>query len=70
MRQESLAKGFDPRTEVSADTRHIVKHLWMIFVILPVVLGIVAEILIAVEKPLTTPTTHSKMLLLVRGFDG
>jgi hypothetical protein len=51
-RQQSLfAKGFDPRTEVSADTRHIVKHLWFIFVLLPFVLGIVAAILIALEKP-------------------
>jgi hypothetical protein len=30
---------------VSADARHIVKHLWMIFVLLPVVLGIVLAIL-------------------------
>jgi hypothetical protein len=50
-RQESRAKGFDPRTEVSADARHIVKHLWIIFVLLPVLLGIVAAILIAMEKP-------------------
>jgi hypothetical protein len=35
---------FDPRREVSADARHIaariIKHLWIIFVLLPIVLGI------------------------------
>ena len=35
---------FDPRTEVSADAVHIagriVKHLWIIFVLLPVVFGL------------------------------
>ncbi len=49
--QEPLATVFDPRAEVSADSGHIVKHLWIIFVLLPVVLGIVAAILIAMEKP-------------------
>jgi len=53
---------FDPRTEVSADAIHIaqsarqaaakasgriVKHLWIIFVLLPVVLGILFAILTA-----------------------
>jgi hypothetical protein len=42
--QESLAKSFDPRSEVSADARYIVKHLWIIFVLLPVVLVILFEI--------------------------
>jgi hypothetical protein len=40
---------FDPRTEVSADARHvarqIVKNLWIIFVVLPFVLGLLYEIL-------------------------
>lgn len=40
---------FDPRTEISADARHIaariVKNLWIIFVLLPVVVGILIEIL-------------------------
>jgi hypothetical protein len=40
---------FDPRTEVSADARHIagsiVKHLWIIFVVLPFVLAILYAIL-------------------------
>ena len=31
---------FDPRTEVSADARHIVKHLWIILVLLPGVVGL------------------------------
>ena len=38
-------KMFKPRTEVSADARHIVKHLWIIFVVLPFVLAILYEIL-------------------------
>ncbi|MGO8793534.1 MAG: hypothetical protein ACLQLC_01825 [Candidatus Sulfotelmatobacter sp.] len=46
---ESLAKAFDPRTEISADAQHIagriVKHLWIIFVLLPVVLGVLFLIL-------------------------
>lgn len=40
---------FDPRTEISADAQHIagriVRHLWMIFVLLPIVLGILYAIL-------------------------
>ena len=40
---------FDPRSEISADARHIsgriVTHLWIIFVLLPMVLGILFEIL-------------------------
>ncbi len=40
---------FDSRTEISADARHvagrIVTHLWIIFVIMPFVLGILYEIL-------------------------
>jgi hypothetical protein len=43
------ANPFDPRTEVSADARHIagriVKHLWIIFVALPFVLAILYAIL-------------------------
>jgi hypothetical protein len=43
------ANPFNPRTEVSADARHvadrIVKHLWIIFVVLPFVLAILYEIL-------------------------
>jgi hypothetical protein len=49
-RKELLDNPFDPRTEVSADARHIagriVKHLWIIFVLLPfvaVLLLLVAE---------------------------
>ena len=30
----------NPRREVSADARHIVKHLWIIFVCLPALLGL------------------------------
>lgn len=28
---------FDPRREVSADARHIVKHLWILFVLFPII---------------------------------
>jgi len=33
-RKELRENPFDPRTEVSADARHIVKHLWILFVLL------------------------------------
>ena len=40
---------FDPRTEISADARHIadriVTTMWIILVLLPVVLGILYELL-------------------------
>jgi hypothetical protein len=40
---------FDPRTEISADARHIasrvVTTLWMLFVLLPVVLGLLWAVL-------------------------
>ena len=48
-RQKSLANPFDARSEVSENARYIsgriVKHLWIIFVLLPVVLGILFAIL-------------------------
>jgi hypothetical protein len=51
----SLARGFDLRSEVSEDARYfsgrIVTHLWIIFVLLPVVLGILFTILYAVVRP-------------------
>jgi hypothetical protein len=45
IRAASAANPFDARSEVSADARHIVKHLWIIFVLLPVVLGILLVLL-------------------------
>jgi len=36
---------FNARTEVSADARQIVKHLWIIFVALPFILAVLYEIL-------------------------
>ena len=33
---------FDPRTEVSADARYVVKYLVLWFFVLPIVLGILA----------------------------
>lgn len=48
-REEIENNPFNPRAEVSADARHIadhiVKHLWIIFVLLPVMLGILFAIL-------------------------
>jgi hypothetical protein len=44
LRRCNSAFPFDPRREVSADAKHIsgriVTHLWVIFVLLPIVLGI------------------------------
>ena len=43
-RQALQDNPFDPRTEISADARHIagriVTHLWILFVLLPVILGL------------------------------
>jgi hypothetical protein len=40
-REELQDNPFDPRTEVSADAKHIagriVKHLWILFVLLPII---------------------------------
>jgi hypothetical protein len=36
-REELQDYPFDPRTEVSADAKHIVKHLWILFVLLPII---------------------------------
>jgi hypothetical protein len=48
-RAELQDNPFDPRTEVSADARHIarkvVMHLWILFVALPLVLAILLSIL-------------------------
>ncbi len=44
-RAELQDNPFDPRTEVSADARRVIKHLWIIFVAFPLVLGILFVIL-------------------------
>jgi hypothetical protein len=48
-REDLQNSPFDPRTEVSADARHIagniVKHLWIICIVLPFVLAILYAIL-------------------------
>jgi hypothetical protein len=36
---------FRPKADISADARYIVKHLWIIFVIFPFILGLVLYIL-------------------------
>jgi|CZKX01.1.fsa_nt_gi hypothetical protein len=47
-RQELQDNPFDPRTEISADARHIasriVTHLWILFVLLPVILAVLLAI--------------------------
>lgn len=52
----SEIRPFDPRTDVSADARHvagrIVKHLWIIFVALPFVLAMLFVILKSRETQL------------------
>ena len=48
-RQELQDNPFDPRTEVSADAKHIarkvVTHLWILFVALPLVLTLLFQML-------------------------
>jgi len=51
--RDQEANPCDRRTEVSADARHIVKNIWIIFVILPIclyVLFLVFAALIAVAR--------------------
>jgi hypothetical protein len=59
VRKELEDNPFDPRTEVSADAIHIasriVKHLWIIFVLLPFVAALSWAIVIAVQSSGTTP---------------
>jgi hypothetical protein len=38
---------FNPLTDVSADARHITRTLWTIFVLLPVIFGILFAVLMA-----------------------
>lgn len=45
LRDELESNPFNPRTDVSADARHITKHLWMIFVLLPIVFAVLYSIL-------------------------
>jgi hypothetical protein len=44
-RQNLEEDPFDPRTEVSADAKKIVAHMWIILVLLPFVLGLLYAIL-------------------------
>jgi hypothetical protein len=48
-RQELEAVPFDPRTEVSADAKHIasriITHLWILFILVPVIIAILLSVL-------------------------
>ena len=48
-REERRNNPFDPRTEVSADAKHIagriVMHLWILFVLLPFIIGVLWEVI-------------------------
>jgi len=50
-RQALLDNPFDPRTDVSADARHIagriVTHMWILFVLLPIIVGLLYALLTA-----------------------
>ena len=46
-RQESLQNPFDTRSELSRDARHIVKHLWIIGVGIPLAVGIALALILA-----------------------
>jgi hypothetical protein len=52
-REELQDNPFDPRTEVSADARHIankiVTHLWILFVLLPFIIGLLLVLLGAIK---------------------
>jgi hypothetical protein len=52
-REELQENPFDPRTEVSADAKHIagqiVKHLWILFVLLPIVAVLLLALIDAVK---------------------
>jgi hypothetical protein len=48
-RKEGKNGRFDPRTEISADAKHIVKHLWRLyiaaFILIPLALAVLHAIL-------------------------
>jgi len=44
-REDLRDNPFDPRKEVSADARHIVKHLWILFVLLGFTIGLLLVML-------------------------
>ena len=52
-RQELQDNPFDPRTEISADAKHIasrvVTHLWILFVLLPVIAVILLALIGAIK---------------------
>jgi len=53
VRQELEDNPFNPRTEISADAIHIasriVKHLWIVFVLLPFVIALLLVVLGVIE---------------------
>lgn len=49
-RQRLEDNPFDPRTEVSMDARRIVAHLWIIFVLLPIVIYVLFLIMVPAAK--------------------
>jgi len=53
-RDELQEHPFDPRTEVSADARHvasrIVTHLWILLFVIPLVAGLIAALIYAAGR--------------------
>jgi|GEM_PF-4157279 len=49
-RDELLEYPFDPRGEVSADTKYLVRNLWLIFVLCPIAIVLLYAILFAIYK--------------------
>lgn len=49
--RESLSNNpFNPRSEVSADARHIVRHIWIVAVFLPIAFSLGAAFLWSLVK--------------------
>jgi hypothetical protein len=44
-RERLTAHPFDPRTEVSADARRIIKHLWILLFAIPLIVGVLWALL-------------------------
>ena len=42
---EHYQRPFNPKSDVSADAKYIVRHLWIVLVLLPIILGVLYEFL-------------------------
>jgi hypothetical protein len=41
---------FDPRTEVSADAKRIIHHLWILLFVIPLIVGVLWGLVVVLQK--------------------